>query len=164
MLLIQFLENPLYFIRSGVTSRIISLATSTIGIPWEFIELAANSGASKGIRYSSISGDWKGLLSIRIKEDSGFAQVPQYFQGRISAVNFLIRPLVGFAGDEQRLMRFTIQHPEVRPESWSLMELDCPLFKRLVPIDDFKNPHSVFYLHTADSSISLPPTRIKKKE
>jgi hypothetical protein len=157
-------QPAVYFIRSGVTSRIISLATSTIGIAWEFIELASNSGISKGIPSSSISGDWKGPLFIRVQADSSVAPVPLFFQDRTSAINFLIRPLIGFAGDEQRLMRFTIKHPEVRPESWSLMELDCPLFKKLVAIDDFENPHSVFYLPSADFSIFLPPTKIKREE
>jgi hypothetical protein len=157
-------QPAVYFISSGVTSRVISLATGTIGIPWEFIELTTDLGVSKGIRSSSISGAWEGQFFIEVQADTDISDVPLFFQDRMAAVNFLIRPLIGFAGDEQRLMRFTIQHPEVQPESWSLMELDCPLFKRLVPIDDFKNPHSVFYLPTADFSISLPPTRIKKKE
>ena len=157
-------QPAVYFIRSGVTSRVISLATGTIGIPWEFIELTTNLDVSKGIRSSSIFGDWKGPLFIRVQSSGSVPPVPLFFQDSTSAVNFLIRPLIGFAGDERRLMRFTIRHPEVQPESWALMELDCPLFKKLVPIDDFKNPHSIFYLPTADFSIYLPPRKIKKKE
>jgi hypothetical protein len=157
-------QPAVYFIRSGVTSRVISLATSTIGITWEFIKLIIDLRVSKGVASSSISGDWEGQFFIKAQADTDISDVPLFFQDRMAAVNFLIRPLIGFAGDERRLVRFTIQHPEVQPESWSLMELDCPLFKKLVAIDDFKNPHSVFYLSTADFSISLPPTRIKKKE
>jgi hypothetical protein len=45
-----------------------------------------------------------------------------------------------------------------------LTGLDFSLFQRSTGIDNFKNPHSVFYLPAADFSIFLPPKRIKKKE
>jgi hypothetical protein len=156
-------QLAVYFIRSGVTSRFISLATRSIGIPWESIEFAINFNDSKEARTSKIFGDWEGHFSIQMKSEANSFTVPSFFQDKKSAVDFLIRPLIGFSGSSQRLIRFTIQHPEVKPETWMLEELDCPLLNKLLSIDDVKNPHSVFYLPTADFSIYLPSKSINIK-
>jgi len=155
-------QFAVYFIRSGVTSRLISLATSTIGIPWQFIELRTNANMPNGLQFLSVCGNWEGPFSLRIQANANVSMAPSFFEDRKSVVDFIIRPLIGFAGDDRRLSRFTIYHPEVQPQSWSLLELDCPLFKKLVTIEDLKRPHSIFYLPTADFSIFLPPKRIKK--
>ena len=152
-----------YFIKSGITSRFISILTNTIGIPWESIKLATDVKMAEGSGSVSVYGNWEGPFSIRTQYKAGLTVLQPFFRDTKSAVDFLIRPLVGFAGDDRRLSRFTIQHPEVKPENWSLLELDCPLFQKLVPIDDLTRPQSVFYLPTADFSIFLPPRRIKKE-
>ena len=156
-------RSSVYFIKSGITSRLISILTNIIGIPWQFIELETDMKMTDGSRSISIHGDWEGPISLRTQYNADAAVLPPFFGDTKSAVDFLIRPLVGFAGDDRRLSRFTIQHPEVEPENWSLLELDCPLFQKLVTIEDLKRPHSVFYLPTADFSIFLPPRRIKKE-
>jgi Uncharacterized conserved protein (COG2071) len=155
-------QPAVYFIRSGVTSRFISLATNALGIPWERIEIKTDFSSAEEVRTVKISGDWEGYFSIKAQAEANSLTLPSYFQDRKSAVDFLIRPLIGFSGDSRRLVRFTIQHPEVQPESWVLEGLDCPLFTKLVAIDT-NNPHSVFYLPVADFSIYLPPKRIKSK-
>ncbi|MFC1905273.1 DUF2071 domain-containing protein [Chloroflexota bacterium] len=156
-------QPAVYFIRSGVTSRIISLVTNISGIPWEFIELAIESTTTKRLHCISISGNWQERFALKLQASTKISVIPPFFDNRKSAVDFLIRPLIGFSGDNLRLGRFTILHPEVQPENWSLLELDCPLFRKLVMIDDLKKPHSIFYLPTADFSIFLPPTRGKKR-
>lgn len=155
-------QSAVYFIRSGVTSRFISLATSTAGIPWERIELTNDFNGPEEVRSARINGDWEGSFFLRVHSGADSSAVPSFFQDRKSAIDFLIRPLIGFSGDSRRLVRFTIQHPEVQPESWVLEELDCPVFRSLVEID-LNNPHSVFFLPTADFSIYLPPKRIQSK-
>jgi hypothetical protein len=157
-------QPAVYFIRSGVTSHLISLAAGTLGIPWEFIKFAINFAGSKEIRSSKISGDFEGRFALKLHSAENSSQAPFFFQDRKEAVDFLIRPLIGFSGNSRRLARFTIQHPEVQPESWALEELDCPILNKLVPVESTGNPHSVFYLPVADFSIYMPPERIKKKE
>jgi hypothetical protein len=151
-----------YFILSGVNSRMIALATNSIGIPWQFINLVINMNSLDAPLSLSVYGTWEGLFSVKTQVTSNPPVTPSFFKNMKSAVDFLIRPLIGFSGDSHSLVRFTIQHPEVQPESGTLIELDCPLFQRLVAIGDPKHPHSVFYLPAADFSIFLPPKRIKK--
>ena len=152
-----------YFIKSGITSRLISLVTNTIGIPWQFIDLTTDTKMTEGSKSISVYGNWEGTFSLKTKYKADAKVLPPFFKDTKSAVDFLIRPLVGFAGDDRQLSRFTIQHPEVEPENWYLLELDCPLFQKLVTIEDLRRPHSVFYLPIADFSIFLPPRRIKKE-
>jgi hypothetical protein len=156
-------RSGVYFIKSGITSRLISMVTNTIGIPWQLIEVTTDVKMNDGSRSVSVYGNWEGPFSIRTQYKAGLTVLQPFFRDTKSAVDFLIRPLVGFAGDDRRLSRFTIQHPEVKPENWSLLELDCPIFQKLVTIENLRKPHSVFYLPTADFSIFLPPRRIKKE-
>jgi hypothetical protein len=153
-------QPAVYFIKSGVTSRFISLATNAIGIPWKDIDLIIEFNSAEEFRNVKISGKWEGYFSFKAQAEANPLTLPLLFQDRKSAVDFLIRPLIGFSGDSRRLVRFTIQHPEVQPESWTLKELNCPLFTNLVEVD-LNNPHSVFFLPTADFSIYLPPKRIQ---
>jgi uncharacterized protein YqjF (DUF2071 family) len=156
-------QPAVYFIRSGVTSKFISILTRSIGIPWQHIGFNIDFRGPKEVRSATISGDWEGRFSLKVQAKGNLRASPALFQDRKSAVDFLIRPLTGFAGNSQRLVRFNIQHPEVQPESWALEELDCPLFDKLAAIDNTKIPHSVFYLPEADFTIFLPPKRITEK-
>jgi hypothetical protein len=154
-------KHAIYFLRSGVTSRFISLVTRVSGIPWQFIGLKIDvDGLSRTNSYLA-SGNWEGRFSLKAQPFSDGFEKAAFFSNREESVDFLIRPLIGFIGDTGRLGRFTIQHPEVEPQSWNLTELDLPLFTNLGVVDELSNPHSVFYLPTADFSIYLPPRTIK---
>jgi uncharacterized protein YqjF (DUF2071 family) len=155
--------NPaVYFIRSGVTSRLISLATNSMGIPWEHIEFTIALSGSKENMSANIAGEWEGSFSLKVRSAADSLKAPSFFQDRKSAIDFLIRPLIGFSGGRRRLVRFNIRHPEVQVESWVLKELDCPQITRLAAFER-NQPHSVFFLPEADFSIYLPPKRIKSK-
>jgi hypothetical protein len=154
-------KHAVYFIRSGVTSRFISIVTRMSGIPWQFIDLEIEVNKQNETDSYAASGYWGGSYSLKAKTFSDDYMIPPFFEDRESAVDFLIRPLIGFIGNKRRLGRFTIQHPEVEPQSGILTKLDFPLFTNLSVVDEPGNPHSVFFLPMADFSIYLPPKRIK---
>ena len=154
-------KHAVYFLRSGVTSRFISFVTLISGIPWHLIDLETEINIKNKTDSYVASGNWEGRFSLGAKSFIEESKQTPFFENRESAVDFLIRPLVGFVGDNQRLRRFTIQHPEVDPQSYTLTGLDFPLFTSLGAVDESSNPHSVFFLPKADFSIYLPPTRIK---
>jgi len=154
-------EHAVYFLRSGVTSRFISLVTRTTGIPWQYIDLVTEVNTKNETNFYLALGKWEEDFSINAQSLlDNFTALP-FFDNRESAVNFLIRPLIGFVGDSRRLGRFTIQHPEVEPKTYTLTKLAFPLFTHLGAVDELGNPHSVFFLPTADFEIHLPPTGIK---
>ena len=156
-------EHAVYFLRSGVTSRFISLVTRMSGIPWQFIALKTQVKPEKEANLYLASGNWDGEFSLKARTFSDDFMTPPFFKNRESAVDFLVRPLIGFVGSKQRLGRFVIQHPQVKPHDWKLTELDFPLFTNLGVVDELNNPHSVFFLPMADFSIYLPPRRVKEK-
>ena len=155
-------QNAVYFIRSGVTSAFISQVTRISGIPWQFIDLNINVNSHEETGSYLARGNWRDNYSIQSQTSSYDVKEISYFENKIDAVNFLIRPLIGFIGNNRRLGRFEIQHPEVEPELWLLTELDFPLFSDSGVVDEPNKPHSVFFLPTADFSIYLPPKKIRQ--
>lgn len=154
-------EHAVYFIKSGVTSRFISLATRTSGIPWQLIDLETKINMVESKNSYTASGNWEGEFSIKVKDFIAEPRRTPFFTNDEAAVDFLVRPLIGFVGDNRKLGRFTIDHPEVKPGHRTLTELDFPLFTNLGVVDGLSNLHSVLFLPTADFSIYLPPKRIK---
>ena len=154
-------KHAVYFLKSGVTSRFISLVTRMSGIPWQFIDLVTEINTQNEKDYFLASGNWEGRFSIKAQMLLNEAEETPFFENRETAVDFLVRPLIGFVGNNRRLGRFTIQHPKVEPQSCTLQELNFPLFASMGTVDELDKPHSVFYLPTADFSIYLPPRRIK---
>jgi hypothetical protein len=153
--------NAVYFIKSGVTSRFISLVTRMSGIPWQYIDLKTGIPIDEGTNSYTVSGRWQGKYHITAGNQPAEPGPLPFFSSRKEAVDFLIRPLIGFVGDQRGLGRFTIWHPEVGLEVWRLKELDFPLFTTLGAVDEPCHPHSVFFLPAADFSIFLPPARIR---
>jgi len=131
------------------------------GIPWQLIDLETKVNPYEETNSYVASGYWDRNFSLKAQAFSDESKKHPFFENRESAVDFLIRPLIGFVGDKRRLGRFAIQHPEVEPQSWHLTELDFPLFTNLDVVDELSKPHNVFFLPMADFSIYLPPTRIK---
>ncbi len=154
-------KHAVYFLKSGVTSRVISLVTRMSGIPWQFIDLDIKTETKNEKELYLASGNWGGNIHLKAQTLLNETEEIPFFERRKEALDFLIRPLIGFVGDNRRLGRFTIRHPEVEPQSCALTELDFPLFASLGTVDDLDKPHSVFYLPTADFSIYLPPRTIK---
>ena len=154
-------RHAVYFIRSGVTSAFVSLVTRLSGIPWQFIDLGIEVNPSEKTDSYWARGNWYGQYNLKCQPLLEDIEEMPLFENRRDAVDFLIRPLIGFIGDKRRLGRFNIQHPEVEPQSWQLMELDFPLFTDLCVVDELENPHSVFFLPMADFWIFLPPKTIR---
>jgi len=154
-------KHAVYFIRSGVTSRFISFVTRMSSIPWQLIDLEIEVNMKNEIESYVASGNWDRSFSLKAESLSHESTKTPFFENMESAVDFLIRPLIGLVGDNRRLGRFTIKHPEVEPQSYTLTELEFPLFTNLGVVDELSKPHSVFFLPMADFSIYLPPRRIK---
>lgn len=153
-------RNAVYFLNSGVTSVMISLMTRISGIPWQYIDLNIELNPHQEILSCLARGNWQGNYYIKCQALSEDLKEIPLFENNKDAVDFLIRPLIGFIGDNRRLGRFEIQHPEVEPQNWQLTEFDFPLFSDLGVVDESNKPHSVFFLPTADFSIYLPPRKI----
>jgi hypothetical protein len=156
--------QAVYFLRSGVTSRLVSLATSTMSIPWEKIkcDIAVSGGGWEGTVSFMVSGHWKDDFLIEGETTPDLSvSIPPFTDGA-TAADYLIRPLIGFAGVSRHLRRFTIAHPDVRPVPGRLTHIVFPMMLSLGLADEGRlyRPESVLCLQKADFSIYLPPVRV----
>ena len=157
-------NHAVYFLKSGVTSGFISVVTRVAGIPWQHISLDIETSPrnkTKSQHYRA-DGDWQGRFLIEARHTPDIPDL-EYFNNPKDAVDFLVRPLIGFIGDSHRLGRFTIEHPHVVPASWQLDNLNLPLFSSLGIIKETDLPQSVFFLPEADFDIYMPPSIVRTK-
>jgi len=158
-------NNGVYFLKSGVTSHFISLATHMVGIPWQRIDLDVQLTPdinSLGCSYNA-AGNWQEGFHIKAVEAPEPKNKLTLFADVESAVKYIVRPLIGFFGERGHIGRFTIWHQDIMPEIWQLRQVNFPLLNELGIIEEIDNPHSVFFLSQADFYIYMPPTFIKKK-
>jgi hypothetical protein len=158
-------KHGVYFLKSGVTSRFISLTTRMIGIPWQHIDLEVQftpDGENSGCFYSA-AGKWERNFYVSAMKLPESTNKLMLFTDLESAVDYIVRPLIGFFGESVHIGRFTIWHQNIMPQIWQLQEVDFPSMNELVTIEGVDNPHSVFFLQQADFCINMPPTFISKK-
>ena len=153
-------KQAVYFIRSAVTSPVVSALTRTMGLPWERAKLnldISHDRSNQAAVYSA-AGDWQGELSLKAGEFSPLPSGMSPFAGTREAIEFLILPLTGFFGRGARVKGFHIRHPEMTAQTARLGEFSFPLLTNLGLIDGtaIRNPHSVLYVPEAKFYIYLP--------
>jgi Uncharacterized conserved protein (COG2071) len=158
-------KHAVYFLKSGVTSALVSLLTRTMGIPWQHIDFDLQVATDEPTHYTTceVSGYWDGEFSLKARG----TQVPPGhippFEETKSAIDYLVRPLIGCFGREGQVKRFTIGHPEVTPfEGW-LDRFHFPILNSLNLIDEKEilKPQSVLFVPQARFDIYLPPAKVK---
>jgi hypothetical protein len=153
-------KQAVYFIRSAVTSRVVSALTKTIGLPWELakLNLAISYDRSNQATVYSVAGNWQGTLSLKAEEFSALPSGMPPFADAREAIEFLILPLTGFFGQQDRVKGFHIRHPEMHSQTARLAEFTFPLLTNLGLIEStaIRNPHSVLYVPEAKFYIYLP--------
>ena len=156
-------SQAVYFLKSGVTSPVISLVTRVVGIPWQHISATTEMSERNQNKRASyfVSGDWAGEFSIEVAEDPRQAAALPPFRDTESAIDYLIRPLVGCYGITGHIRRFRIFHPEVSPLFGLLEQFRFPLFQSMNLTDEIEKPHSVLLVPEAHFSIYMPPDRVK---
>jgi len=160
-------NQAVYFLKSGVTSAIISLLTRAIGVPWERIECAVNVRIDEQLHYTAYEafGQWGGDFSIKAEE----AMMPPTsmlpFKDTESAIDYLVRPLTGFFAHNERVGRFSIWHPDVKPRAGIIKGFHFPLLNSMNVVDETMThePHSVLLVPEARFHIYMPPALLKSK-
>jgi hypothetical protein len=160
-------KQAVYFIRSAVTSPVVSALTNTIGLPWELATLnlsVSRSPVNQAIAYSA-AGDWQGKISLKVEEFSPLPSGMPPFQSPREAMAFLILPLTGFFGRRDHVKGFHIRHPEMMSRTARLADFTFPLLTGLglMAVADIRNPHSVLYVPEASFYIYLPARAVVSK-
>ena len=160
-------KQAVCFLRSGVTSAPVSFLTRAVGIPWQHIALDMKVAANEVANYASyeIAGNWNGEFSLKVQGTPLPPLQIAPFDDTESAVNYLVRPLIGFFGKGDGATRFGIRHPQINPCAGSLSSIYFHILNsmNLVEEKEMKNPQSVLFVPEAQFYIYLPPTWVKGK-
>lgn len=158
-----------YFIRSAVTSPVVSALTRTMGLFWEPAGFHLDVSISPDNRNSvyAAAGNWQSHFSLKAEKCTPLPSsgMPPFADVR-EAMAYLIQPMTGFFGKGDHVKGFHIRHPEMVARTAELREISFPLVTDLGLLQktDMQNPHSVFYVPQAKFYIYLPPKAVLAKE
>ena len=157
-------NQAVYFLKSGVTSFPVSIATRIFGLSWQYIKLIVNveNGDNRVPLSYDITGEWEGEIEIHTQRNMSGDVDMSPFISMESAVNYLVRPLIGFYRWGNGVGRFRIRHPEVYPEIMKLGFFQFPVLDELnvLKADELLEPHSVLHIAEARFTIYLPPEKV----
>ena len=87
------------------------------------------------------------------------------FEDADKAISYLIRPLMGFFGQNGKARGFRIWHPEVKPHCGLLKQIHFPLLNSLNLLDETAiiKPDSILLVPDAYFYIYMPPERVTRK-
>ena len=158
-------NQAVYFLKSGVTSLPVSTTTRVFGLAWQHIKLTIDiENGNKQNQFSYfVKGEWESEIELHIKRNKTGNVDLSPFVTMESAVNYLVRPLIGFYRWKGNVGRFEIRHPEVHPVTLYLNSFRFGLLDRstLLEPDELIRPHSVLFVPEARFTIYLPPERMK---
>jgi len=157
-------QQAVFFLRSGVTSLVISLLTRSIGIPWQHISAELDIGTDRRGNYQSYraGGIWGQPFSVVAEGTPEHPITIAPFGDVDKAISYLVRPLMGFFGQKGKAWGFRIWHPEVQPHGGLIKQIQFPLLKSLNLLDEpaISKPNSILLVPDAYFYIYMPPERI----
>jgi hypothetical protein len=157
-------NQAVYFFKSGVTSLPVSTATRVFSLKWQHIKLNIDTETDNKQNQLSnvVTGEWESEIEINTKWKNSDDVDMSPFISMESAVQYLVRPLIGFYRWGTSIGRFEIRHPEVYPVTMHLntFRFMVPGESDLLRPDELLRPHSVLFVPEARFSIYLPPERM----
>jgi hypothetical protein len=161
-------SQGVFFLKSSVTSSPLSFLTRILGPSWEHCEVdyQAVPDEKTGLYRQTASGYWHGDFALDAEETGNEPDNLAPFTDTESAINYLLRPLIGLYGKQGYVGRFEISHPYLRPSTLRLHDFNCELLQSmdLVKKEEVVRPHSILVVPESRFDIYLPPRRIIIKQ
>lgn len=157
-------KTVVLFLKSGITSRVMSFATRLLGIPWPAVPLAIHSAQEKeGITDYRASGAWEGDISIQLRggRPPGHDYAP--FRDMKEAVEFLVTPTAGLYAVPGGVTRFEVQHTFVAPSEGSVASVRFSMLEALgyMTGEELQRPHNVLFTPHGLFRVFLPPELVR---
>jgi hypothetical protein len=157
-------KPAVFFLKSGITSRLVAMLTAILGIPWQSIsmQLDVPSGIDPVYGYRA-EGEWGGAFSVRLTKDEDQSGDLAPFGNAEAAVDFLTGPSVGFYQlSDSAVVRFEVKHSPIKPSTGRIESISFPMLLRpgLVKEEELRLPHSALIASNGYFSISMPPKRV----
>jgi hypothetical protein len=139
--------------------------TRSVGIPWQHISGELDISIDKEGKYLSyrVGGVWGQPFSVIAEGTPEHPISTAPFGDANEAVNYLVRPLMGFFAQRGKAWGFKIWHPEVKPYGGLINQVQFPLLKSLKLLDesDISKPDSILLVPNAYFFIYMPPEMAK---
>lgn len=152
-----------FFLKSGITSRLVSAATGVLGIPWQAISMSIEATPGDGIfREYVATGRFEGDFRIRLTRDPEPPSAMPLFRSPEAAVRFLTGPTAGFYGSSGNLTRFEVEHSPMTPSTGILSAIECPVLVNsgLLTSEELRAPHSALIARHGRFKVSMPPAKV----
>jgi hypothetical protein len=145
-------KPAVYFFRSGVSSRIIPIATRIAGVPWQHIsfDLYMEGAGTDNVKKYKASGYWAGNIDIEMETSA---------DNKLDAetVEHVTGPMAGFIGSGNNLKRIDIEHKnlEVRRLSLSHIKFRLPIDAGILEESELESPDSVLMIPLSRFTIHI---------
>lgn len=158
-------KNAVFFLKSGITSRFISIATRLLHIPWQVVSLRLDTGYDNENRLTSyaIEGHWQNPFDIILKENQNIMTNQEPFSTPEEAMRFLTGPAIGLYNTHGGLVRFEVKHSEIKPATGTISRIDFPMLTRsgILTDNELWKPQSVLVAPDGHFTIYMPPTKLR---
>jgi hypothetical protein len=157
-------KNAVFFLKSGITSRFISVITNLLQIPWQsvFLSLDTRYNDERGFVHYAVEGDWEGPFNIVLNANRDPVVNPIPFNALDEAIRFLTGPAVGFYNTSRGLICFEVKHSEIRPAMGAISSIQLPMLplSGLITNEELWRPTNVLVAPDGHFTIYMPPTRL----
>jgi len=151
-----------FFLKSGITSRLVSAATRLLGIPWKSISMSIETMPVSGpFEEYAARGHFEGDFRIRVTPEPS-PPCLELFRSPDEAVRFLTGPTTGFYGSSGGLVRFEVEHSPVTPVMGKVSAIECPVLvsSGLVTGEELGAPLSALMARHGRFRVSMPPAKV----
>jgi hypothetical protein len=157
-------KNAVFFLKSGITSRLISVITNLLQIPWQSVSLCLDTryDNERSFVHYAVEGHWEGPFSVVLNANQDPVVNPKPFNALDEAIRFLTGPAVGFYNSSRGLIRFEVKHSEIKPAVGVISAIHLPMLplSGLITNEELWRPNSVLVAPDGHFTIYMPPTRL----
>ena len=154
-----------FFLRSGITSKLIAVFTNLLKIPWENIKLdiqATKDDSERYVKYT-VKGTWEEGIHIEAQEETQDAKSTHHFENQEKVIELITGGNIGLFAVPGELLRFQVRHSVIEPRFGKVSHINLPIFTSsgILTEEEILTPHNVLLAHSGKFQVFLPPVHTK---
>jgi hypothetical protein len=154
-----------FFLRSGITSKLIAVFTDLLKIPWEHIRFdikASKDDKGRYVKYT-VTGTWGEEICIEAQEETQEAKSIHTFENQGKVIEYITGGTIGFFTVPGELLRFEVEHSVIEPRFGKVSHINLPIFTSsgILTEEEILTPHNVLLAHSGKFRVFLPPEHTK---
>jgi len=154
-----------FFLRSGVTSKLITTFSNLLKIPWEDIQFAIQASIDDSGRYVkyTAAGTWGEEIFIDAQEESQEPKSILPFENREKIFEYIMGGSIGFFALPGELLRFEVRHSIIEPRFGKVTHINLPILASsgILTEEEIHTPHNVLLAPHGRFRVFLPPEHTK---